>query len=74
MVSPVGALFLFLFYLYYSVNNETIYFLGLVHERRHPDFLKKRQSNVGGQQLFKIGNFKTRPALFTRILFYLLVF
>jgi hypothetical protein len=30
----------FPFFIYYEVRNETIYFLGLVHERRHPDFLK----------------------------------
>jgi hypothetical protein len=32
----------FPFYLYYSVKGETIFFLGLVHERRHPDFLRDR--------------------------------
>jgi hypothetical protein len=32
----------FPFYVYYEVRNDTIYFLGLVHERRHPDFLKSR--------------------------------
>lgn len=31
----------FPFYIYYEVKGETIYFLGLVHERRHPDFLKE---------------------------------
>lgn len=31
----------FPFYIYYAVRGETIYFLGLVHERRHPDFLKE---------------------------------
>ena len=31
----------FPFYMYYEVQGETIYFLGLVHERRHPDFLKQ---------------------------------
>jgi hypothetical protein len=31
----------FPFYVYYEVKAETIYFLGLVHERRHPDFLKQ---------------------------------
>ena len=30
----------FPFFIYYQVQGETIYFLGLVHERRHPDFLK----------------------------------
>jgi hypothetical protein len=32
----------FPFYVYYSVVGDTVYFLGLVHERRHPDFLKDR--------------------------------
>lgn len=32
----------FPFYIYYEVRNDTIWFLGLVHERRHPDFLKKQ--------------------------------
>jgi hypothetical protein len=32
----------FPFYIYYTVEAETIYFLGLVHERRHPDHLKRR--------------------------------
>lgn len=27
--------------LYYHVENETLYVLGLVHERRHPDYLRK---------------------------------
>ena len=31
----------FPYYIYYSVVQDTIYFLGLVHERRHPDFLKR---------------------------------
>ena len=31
----------FPFYIYYEVRNDTIWFLGLVHERRHPDFLKQ---------------------------------
>lgn len=31
----------FPFYIYYQVQAEMIYFLGLVHERRHPDFLKQ---------------------------------
>lgn len=29
-------------YICYSIVGDTIYFLGLVHERRHPDFLKER--------------------------------
>jgi hypothetical protein len=32
----------FPYYVYYSVDRDNIYFLGLVHERRHPDFLKRR--------------------------------
>ena len=32
----------FPYLLYYKIEGETIYVLGLVHERRHPDFLKKR--------------------------------
>ena len=33
----------FPFYIYYQVIEDTIYFLGLVHERRHPKYLKDRQ-------------------------------
>ncbi len=32
----------FPFFICYEVRNDTIYFLGLVHERRHPDFLTNR--------------------------------
>jgi hypothetical protein len=32
----------FPFYIYYQVEDDTIYFLGLVHVRRHPDFLTKQ--------------------------------
>jgi hypothetical protein len=38
----------FPFYLYYQIKGETLYFLGLVHERRHPDFLNKRQRGEPG--------------------------
>jgi hypothetical protein len=31
----------FPYYICYSVDHDTVYFLGLVHERRHPDFLKR---------------------------------
>ena len=31
----------FPFYICYEVIDEMIYFLGVVHERRHPDFLKE---------------------------------
>lgn len=34
------------FYICYLVEGDTIYFLGLVHERRHPDFLKDRLGNI----------------------------
>lgn len=30
----------FPFYIYYKTEGEIIYFLAIVHERRHPDFLK----------------------------------
>jgi hypothetical protein len=32
----------FPFYIYYKVIGDTIHFLGIIHERRHPDFLKGR--------------------------------
>lgn len=32
----------FPYYIYYLVEGDVIYFLGLVHERRHPEYLKKR--------------------------------
>ena len=32
----------FPFYIYYAVEGESLYFLGLVHERRHPDYLKRQ--------------------------------
>lgn len=37
----------FPFFIYYEVRGETIYFLGLVHERRHPDFLKQPKAKPG---------------------------
>ena len=37
----------FPFYIYYEVIEETIYFLGLVHVRRHPAYLKKRIEEEG---------------------------
>lgn len=37
----------FPFFIYYEVRCETIYFLGLVHERRHPDFLKHPTARPG---------------------------
>jgi hypothetical protein len=44
-VFPVAEQRPFPFYICYNVESETIYFLGLVHERRHPDFLKDRQGD-----------------------------
>ena len=32
----------FPFYIYYQVKGDVIYFLALIHERRHPNFLKHR--------------------------------
>lgn len=32
----------FPYYIYYAVEQDSIYFIGLVHERRHPDYLKKQ--------------------------------
>lgn len=31
----------FPFFIYYQVQTDNIFFLGLVHERRHPDFLRE---------------------------------
>ena len=30
--------------LYYAIEGETLYVLGLVHEHRHPDYLKRQLS------------------------------
>lgn len=38
----------FPFYIYYQIEGDTLYFLGLVHERRHPDFLKGRAPGKAG--------------------------
>ncbi|MDA1274539.1 MAG: hypothetical protein O2960_10890 [Verrucomicrobia bacterium] len=38
----------FPFYVYYAFEGGTIYFLGLVHELRHPEFLKNRIQKEGG--------------------------
>jgi len=32
----------FPFLIYNEIEGETLYFIGLVHERRHPDFLQKK--------------------------------
>jgi len=34
----------FPFLLYYHIEADTLHVLGLVHERRHPNFLKERRS------------------------------
>lgn len=34
----------FPYYIYYAIRGDTLYFLALVHERRHPHFLKQRKS------------------------------
>lgn len=31
----------FPFYIYYKIDGDTLYFVALVHERRHPTFLKR---------------------------------
>jgi hypothetical protein len=31
----------FPYLLYYQIEGDTLYILGLVHERRHPDFLRR---------------------------------
>ena len=38
----------FPYLLYYHIENETLYVLGLVHERRHPDFLRKSLEGKSG--------------------------
>jgi len=35
----------FPFYIYYEVRGDTIWFLALVHERRHPGFLRKQRGD-----------------------------
>ena len=37
----------FPFYLYYQVQGGKVYFLGIVHEQRHPDSLKTKLSEDG---------------------------
>jgi hypothetical protein len=39
----------FPFYICYKVEGDTICFLGLIHERRHPDFLRERLPEGGFQ-------------------------
>jgi hypothetical protein len=33
----------FPFYICYHIEGDTVYFIGLVHEARHPDFIKERK-------------------------------
>jgi hypothetical protein len=42
---PCRRLKPFPFYIYYQIRGEIIYFLALVHERRHPQFLKGSESS-----------------------------
>jgi len=38
----------FPFYVYYKVEEGSMYFLGVVHERPHPDFLKRQLQGEAG--------------------------
>ena len=38
----------FPYFIYYQIEADTLWFLGLVHERRHPDFMKNRRK--GGEE------------------------
>lgn len=38
----------FPYLLYYQIENETLYVLGLVHERRHPDYLRENLGEKTG--------------------------
>ena len=38
----------FPYLLYYQIENETLYVLGLVHERRHPDYLRENLEEKPG--------------------------
>ena len=40
----------FPFYSYYQIQGDTLYFLGLVHERRHPEFLKEVMATARKQR------------------------
>lgn len=33
----------FPYYIYYRIEGDTVYFIGLVHEARHPDFIRDRR-------------------------------
>ena len=33
----------FPFYICYQIDGDTVYFIGLVHEARHPDFIAQRK-------------------------------
>ena len=36
----------FPFYIYYQIEGDTVYFVGVVHEARHPDFIKHRKGSM----------------------------
>lgn len=36
----------FPFFVYYRIEAETLYVLGIVHERRHPDYLHKKLGDL----------------------------
>ena len=38
----------FPYLLYYQIEGETLFVLALVHERRHPDFVRTRQATEEG--------------------------
>ena len=38
----------FPYLLYYQIEGDTLYILGLVHERRHPDFLQRGLEETNG--------------------------
>ena len=35
----------FPFYIYYQIQGDMIYFIGLIHEARHPDSIKNRSTD-----------------------------
>ena len=38
----------FPFLVYYTIEDDALYFLGLVHEQRHPEFLKRKLAGDEG--------------------------
>ncbi len=49
-------------YIYYKIEDDTIYFLGLVHEGRHPDYLKKRISQCDRSMTSAATKWRTNKA------------